>query len=161
MCARSPGGRQLEMVTVQESTRLSCKSSSRALPHVPEAQHPPFPLVPAQSLKHPLPSLPAPVQPHKYSGPNRTKSWGPCSEPTGGPALSPLFLLRLGSSWCPFPPEPWYGHGFSALGQGLLMGATARLLRPLQMESGKNPHLGVFVYFLVLFISKALENLFE
>lgn len=41
------------------------------------------------------------------------------------------------------------------------MGATPRLLRPLQMESGKNPHFGVIAYFLVLFISKALEELFE
>lgn len=41
------------------------------------------------------------------------------------------------------------------------MGATPRLLRPLQIVSGKNPHFGVIAYFLVLFISKALENLCE
>lgn len=41
------------------------------------------------------------------------------------------------------------------------MGAAPRLLRPLQMASGKNPHFGVIAYFLVLFISKALEDLLE
>lgn len=41
------------------------------------------------------------------------------------------------------------------------MGAAPRLLRPLQMVSSKNPHFGVIAYFLVLFISKALEDLLE